>query len=705
MGDNIWLGDRDAVRTPMQWTPDRNAGFSSCDPGRLYLPTIMDPVYGYQVTNVEASMSSPSSLLHWTRRMIEIRKQNPAFGLGSYTELPSSNPAVLAFLREARPGNGDDLVLCVHNFSRFAQPTELDLQRLQRPPPGRAHRRRPLPRHRRTAVSAHPRRPRLLLVPAAEGRRVEPRRTPGAGRFSPPRSGHASVTPRLPWSSGLPGHWEKDTTPCRKPPRQQGQQGQQGRTLSRTPHSPPSPHRLPSPLVRPVAGLLASLDPLLREWLPRQRWFAGKGRPISGFTLVAATELLPVDAKPGLLHLLVRAHQPLVPLQAATAHPADCYQLLIGVRETLPPRLAPALIGHLEEGPLAGRTVYEALHDPRPADVLLEALRTRARVGELRFEGDPRQRIRAGLVPRLVTSEQSNSSLVYGDTFILKLLRRIVPGTNPDLELPLALAREGCPRVPAPAGWMMADHASCDDSYVLGVLQPFLQGAADGWELALRELAKGEDFTAEARALGRATAEVHTALARALPTVTLGRGQVEPLVNGMTERLAAAVQAVPALRPYAPGLRAAFEALADLAAKGRAWTAQRIHGDLHLGQCLRSPGGEWSLVDFEGEPSKPLAERRIPHPVARDVAGMLRSFDYAARSHRPWAPTWAAGCRAAYCAGYAEVSGSDPRTDPVLLRAYETDKAVYEVVYEARHRPDWLPVPLAAIRRLAANDD
>ncbi|MET7599886.1 maltose alpha-D-glucosyltransferase, partial [Streptomyces sp. NPDC005481] len=124
MGDNIWLGDRDAVRTPMQWTPDRNAGFSTCDPGRLSLPTIMDPVYGYQVTNVEASMSSPSSLLHWTRRMIEIRKQNKAFGLGSYTELPSTNPAVIAFLREYK----DDLVLCVHNFSRFAQPTELDLR-------------------------------------------------------------------------------------------------------------------------------------------------------------------------------------------------------------------------------------------------------------------------------------------------------------------------------------------------------------------------------------------------------------------------------------------------------------------------------------------------------------------------------------------------------------------------------------------------
>ncbi len=125
MGDNIWLGDRDGVRTPMQWTPDRNAGFSSADPGRLSLPPIMDPVYGYQVTNVEAQQSSSSSLLHWTRRMIEIRKLNPAFGLGSYTELPSSNPAVLAFVREYE----GDLVMCVNNFSRFAQPTELDLRR------------------------------------------------------------------------------------------------------------------------------------------------------------------------------------------------------------------------------------------------------------------------------------------------------------------------------------------------------------------------------------------------------------------------------------------------------------------------------------------------------------------------------------------------------------------------------------------------
>ncbi|MCH0567313.1 MULTISPECIES: phosphotransferase [unclassified Streptomyces] len=446
-------------------------------------------------------------------------------------------------------------------------------------------------------------------------------------------------------------------------------------------------------------GLLASLDPLLREWMPRQRWFAGKGRPVSGFSLVAATELLPHGGRVGLHHLLVRAHQPTVPLPAAAPHPADCYQLLIGVREALPPRLAPALIGHVSEGPLAGHTVYDALYDPRPAEVLLEAMRSRARIGGLRFDREPGRGIRPGLVPRLMTAEQSNSSVVYGDTFILKLLRRVVPGVNPDLELPLALARQGCARVPAPAAWMQAEVRG--ESYVLGVLQPFLQGATDGWELALRELAKGEDFGADARALGRATAEVHTALAHALPLVTLGHAQLEPLVGGMIERLEAAAHAVPALQPYAPGLRTAFEAVADLAAEGRSVTAQRIHGDLHLGQCLRAPSGQWSLIDFEGEPARPLAERRMPQPVVRDVAGMLRSFDYAAHSVQPPDPEWARACRAAYCAGYGEVSGSDPRTDPVLLRAFETDKAIYEVVYEARHRPDWLAVPMAAIEQYA----
>ncbi|AOT61139.1 MULTISPECIES: maltokinase N-terminal cap-like domain-containing protein [Streptomyces] len=445
----------------------------------------------------------------------------------------------------------------------------------------------------------------------------------------------------------------------------------------------------------PVA-LLPSLAPLLLAWLPRRRWFAGKGKPVTGFALVSATELLPPGpAGPGLLHLLVRVQQPGL---TASASPGDCYQLLLGVCDALPPRLAPALIGRVTGGPLAGRTVYEALQDPRLAALLLERLRSPGTIGPLRFHRTVA--IPDGLPPRVLDAEQSNTSLVYGDAYILKIFRRIHPGANPDLELPLALARAGCARVPAPVAWYEA--GSGPDGATLGVLQPYLRGSQDGWQLALEALAAGRDFVPEAHALGRATAEVHTALAEALPTVRLARRQARELAVAMSRRLDAATQAVPALMPYVPGLRAAFETVAALAENGGTWRAQRVHGDLHLGQALRSADGEWSVIDFEGEPTKPLAERRRPQPPVRDVAGMLRSFDYAAHSHHPLDPRWAERCREAYCAGYAEASGRDPRAEAALLRAYETDKAVYEVVYEARHRPDWLRVPMAAVERLAA---
>lgn len=435
-------------------------------------------------------------------------------------------------------------------------------------------------------------------------------------------------------------------------------------------------------------ALLPSLTPLLHGWLPRQRWFAGKGRRVTGFALEAATELLPLDgAGPGLLHLLVRVEQPGRP--AGT--PVDCYQLLLGVRPQLPPRLAPALIGRIRQGPLAGRAVYEGLRDPRLAGLLYERLRSPGRIGPLNFHTTTA--LPPALAPRVLDAEQSNSSLVFGDSFILKIFRRVSPGANPDLELPLALAGAGCARVPAPVAWFETRTAT------LGVLQPYLRGSRDGWRLALDALADGREFSDEAFALGRATAEVHLALAAALPTERLGRAQSRHLAATMDARLHAAAQAVPALMPYVPGLRSVFAAAEDALGSGR---LQRIHGDLHLGQTLRGADGGWAVIDFEGEPAKSLDERRSPQPPVRDIAGMLRSFDYAARTHRPWNADWAARCRAAYCTGYAEAAGTDPRDDPALLRAYETDKAVYEVVYEARHRPDWLPVPMAAIERLSS---
>ncbi|MGW2639967.1 maltokinase N-terminal cap-like domain-containing protein [Streptomyces sp. NPDC001348] len=433
---------------------------------------------------------------------------------------------------------------------------------------------------------------------------------------------------------------------------------------------------------------LSSLCELLREWLPRQRWFAGKDRPVTELTVLSATEIFP-----GCLHVLVDAGCFPVPSPGGgTPPPGDCYQLLLGVHEHLSPRLGSALIGRVQDGPLAGLTVYDALHDPRSAALLLDRLRRPGTAGPVRFEVDPAAELPTGLAPRLLDAEQSNSSLVYGDAFILKVFRRIQPGVNPDLEVTRALAAQGCGRVPAPVAWLRTTEPW---AATLGVLQPYLRDAADGWTLALRALAVGGDFTEEAYELGQATADVHLALASAFPAGV--HGDTACAATAMKARLEAAATCVPALRPFVTGLRTAFGALATCDAGP---PAQRIHGDLHLGQVLRADR-EWFVIDFEGEPSRPLAERREAQSPVRDVAGMLRSFDYAARQRRPWRPEWARRCREAYCAGYAARAGWDPRKKHALLRAYETDRAVYEVLYEARHRPAWLPVPMAAIERLA----
>ncbi|MGA5701109.1 maltokinase N-terminal cap-like domain-containing protein [Peterkaempfera bronchialis] len=488
-------------------------------------------------------------------------------------------------------------------------------------------------------------------------------------------------------------------------------------------------------------ALIGAALPLLHSWLPGQRWFAGKGRPVTGITPLAATPLLEGD--PALIHLLLRVEQRTGGDDQSTA---DVYQLLLAARADLPGRLGRAAIGRLSGGPYDGTVVYDAAHDTDLTRWLLTRFAEPGEVGPLAFRRLPGAQIPGGLVGRAVTAEQSNTSLVYGDSLILKLFRRVSPGVNPDLELSLALARAGSTRIPRPAAWFETRLAGSGESdpATLGLLQQFLAGAADGWELALEhvqrlcsepEWSSGRDgrpadhisgnFSAESFLLGRATAEVHLALGRTLPVGALDRAQTDQLAAGMARRLDAATVAVPDLLPYRPALQDAFRALADPARDERPVRIQRIHGDLHLGQSMRTADG-WVLLDFEGEPAKPLAERRRLQPAIRDVAAMLRSFDYAAahllaeqpatvpdprgggrqsadRDHLArLATAWAVRNRAAYCAGYAAGGGEDPRTDPALMRAFEIDKAVYEVVYEARHRPDWLPIPMSAVRRLAA---
>lgn len=303
---------------------------------------------------------------------------------------------------------------------------------------------------------------------------------------------------------------------------------------------------------------------------------------------------------------------------------------------------------------------------------------------------------------RVLTGEQSNTSIVYdvdgSPTIILKLFRTLHHGENPDVTVQRVLSEAGSPYVPrfygsADAEWPDVGRDSGTARGTLGFAQEFLPGVRDGWAIALDAAREGRDFTDAAHDLGVAVAGVHGALSDALGSVEASPEQLAAVGRAWRRRLAIASAEVPAVADRLAAIDAVYAAALD-----RPWPRpQRIHGDLHLGQVLAVPHGGWRIVDFEGEPLRPMAERATPDLPPRDVAGMLRSFDYAgAVGAGPDAAAWAAACREAFLTAYADAPGAIT-LDPVLLRALVLDKAVYESIYEARNRPDWLPVPLAGI--------
>jgi maltokinase len=447
-----------------------------------------------------------------------------------------------------------------------------------------------------------------------------------------------------------------------------------------------------------------TFEEALVGWLPGQRWFAGKGAPIDRLAIDADTVL--VDGDPALRHLIVAVSQ---------AGGTDHYQLLAGLRTAIPDRLEHAVIGPAgdagELGP--GWTVYDALHDPQLTRRLLQAMAGGETIGQLSFAAEPDAVIDTGLDSLVLTGEQSNTSMIFGEEAILKVFRRPHAGPNPDLEIPRALHRAGSPHVAPPLGWMQT--VLDGTPTVLAILSAYLRAATDGWLLAAtsvrdlyasddtRAAEAGGDFAAEAHRLGEATAEVHRALAEAFGTAELPPSAYGDLAAQMQDRLSAAVAAVPELARYAALLADAFTELAGI---DEPLPVQRIHGDYHLGQVIRTQAG-WVLLDFEGEPVVPLAQRSARAPALRDVAGMLRSLDYAARHQLPGhadqerahaaARDWVSRNQAAFCTGYAQAGGTDPGKHAVLLRALTLDKAVYEVMYEASHRPSWLSIPLGSI--------
>lgn len=355
-----------------------------------------------------------------------------------------------------------------------------------------------------------------------------------------------------------------------------------------------------------------------------------------------------------------------------------------------------------------GRFWYDAVHDPVYSAVVLRLMLDEQSVDGThghRLPGAPRIEIRGTSV---MSGEQSNTSIVCdvadGRGVMLKIFRALHHGENPDVVLQSAIAASGSTIVPDSFGFLAGEwgdprEASGRASGHLAFAQEFLPGVQDAWRVALESAAAGEDFSNQARALGEATAEMHRILAVALPTAEARGTDVQAMLASMRSRLDSALREVPAL----DGCREPVESILARAA-GAPWPRlQRIHGDYHLGQVLFVAGRGWVILDFEGEPLRPMWERSRADVPLRDVAGMLRSFDYVAGSvalHGGTAAEWSHTARQAFFEGYIEHSGGDLREHRALLDAFEIDKALYEAVYEARNRPEWLPIPTEAIFRL-----
>jgi maltose alpha-D-glucosyltransferase/alpha-amylase len=679
MGDNIHLGDRNGVRTPMQWSPDRNGGFSRvADPSRLVLPMVMDPLYAYQTVNVESQAADPHSLLMWMRRVIAVRRQYAVFGRGGYKLLYPKNRKILAYLREQE----DTTILCVANLSRTPQAVELDLSEFQ----GRV-----------------------------------PIELDGHSLFPP--IGQLSYLLTLPpygfywFLLSEAGDWPSSHIPAPEPmPEYQ--------TIVMR-------HALPDAVnaARPVIE-----RDILPQYLAMRRWFAMKDQALLSVRIALLSRVPSEDAV-------------LLEIETETATGTARWLLPLGIvwGDAAPPLPTQLALARVRRGAKVGLLTDAFALPAFPLAVLAGLAQKNIIVidqGVIRFE--PTSRMADIVVPadvemNWIAAEQSNSSVIVGDIAIVKMFRRVTDGPHPEAEMSRHLTEQGFASTPALLGEVVRVDSD-GTRHALVIAQAFARNQGDAWTWTLDLLLRGlSDITSDeavaahteyvhfAALLGQRLGEMHLVLARPSsdPAFAPATGTAETaaaFADRARVQLEAACRALDAVGQWDPAAgqdhtfmqgarQALLTAIPTLADTANGATLTRIHGDLHLGQILVC-SGDIAIIDFEGEPAKPVAMRRAKDHPLRDVAGMIRSFDYAAavvkrrsqssHAHLPaeqvdaFLGSFVERATEAFLTGYREAVSSPGQQASIsaLLDLFLIEKAAYEVVYEAANRPNWIDVPL-----------
>jgi maltose alpha-D-glucosyltransferase / alpha-amylase len=734
MGDNVYLGDRDSVRTPMQWSPDRNAGFSRANPQQLFLPPVIDPEYHYETVNVEHQLHNPHSLLWWMRRLISLRQRHRVFGRGDLEFVEPDNAKVLAFTRTLDDDGDTHRLLVVANLSRHPQPVEIDLRHLHGLQP--------------VEMFGHNR-----FAPIGE--------LPYYLTLAPFQFFWFSLEPVQTVDGPFAGDWEPPVL-----------------TVERDWHE----------LV--VGSRRSALAEVLPAYLQQRRWFAGKDKSVREIRFVDTVPVGGTKRRPAAYLLVVEvrfvgADPETYLLAFADAHDERAADLLTYRPEAVVVRAE-------RPGGADAGLVIDALADAGFCTALLDTIAKRrelpgsnataAVVGQSRPE--LRRLVNGGsLEPKLIGTEQSNTSVVFGDEVLVKLIRRLEDGQNPELEVGGALTDVGFEAAAPVVGAL--EYRARGRSMTVAVAQRFVHNEGDAWSLTVDLLdrfheetrtgsveladlpAAPDPFEVDERdqpdvpdevmnligpmvepvdRLASRTAEMHLAMA-SVPTdafvpepfSTLYQRSLYQSFRGQTRTtLAAARRTLKARRsPLTDEVHADLERLVavepqliDRFARVRSHrigtSRSRIHGDFHLGQVLWT-GRDMVIIDFEGEPTRSIGERRIKKSPLVDVAGMLRSFRYAtsvslfeqaergfvgddaAAAHvDAWGTWWREWIEALFVHRYLSVVAGSPVTPSdvddtrLLLDVYAMEKALYELRYELQYRPDWVAIPLGSI--LAAVD-